>query len=69
MTGPAVVANATGAPVTVALNTIQHQSARAVTLAAGDADGFLAAGCVVSPTVSRAAQEAAYLIHRAPSGS
>jgi len=69
MTGPAIVSNAGAAPVTVALNTIPAYSTKAVTLAAGDADGLLAAGCVVAPTISRTAQDAAYLLTRAPSGS
>ena len=68
MTGPAIVSNASAAPVTVALNTIPAYSVKAVTLAAGDADGLLAAGCVVSPTVSGRAQDAAYLLTKVPGG-
>jgi hypothetical protein len=69
MTGPAVVANGGVAPVTAGLNTVAAHSVAAVTLAAGDADTLLAAGCVVSPTVSQKVQEAAFLLHRNPKAS
>jgi hypothetical protein len=60
-----LVSNTTGAPVTVGANTVPNHSILAVTLAAGDADALLAAGCVLSPQGQPRAQEAVYLLHRA----
>jgi hypothetical protein len=62
----AVVANATGAAVTAGLNTVPNRAVAVVTLAAGDADTFLTAGCAVAAAVSGKSQEAVYLLHRNP---
>jgi hypothetical protein len=66
------VANPLQKPITQGANTIAAHSTSTVTLAAGDADALLAAGCVLGPVVGVGApwgndlQEGAYLLRRAP---
>jgi hypothetical protein len=69
VTVSAVVANPAPSAVTAGLNTVEGHSVQLVQLAAGDADGFLTAGCALGPPLTGAAttpQEAVFMLHRNP---
>jgi len=61
-----LVANPTGAAITQGLNTIPAHSIANVTLAAGDADALLTAGCSLAPTIATSTkQEGAFMLYNA----
>jgi hypothetical protein len=64
----AIVSNATGAAITQGANTIPAHGLLSCSLAVGDADALITAGCVISPvlTVAKSTQEAAYMLLRNP---